>query len=191
MGLLSLICSAAWLIVTFTVSLLRLAEHLVLGKSGFITTVGEFLVFIMSPFFSKDTLDKLRDLFSWGGPSIVDGSKSDDRFLMPVFQRDDGMTVKLGYIVSRQKGGVMYAVKNIMIQADLGEVNLSLSPVELSDTSVEVKNEEMICGIDEVQPVKCNSMSVNVAMDGMEMVARSIVTSPKHVQVRILSVYHS
>ena len=191
MGFLGLICSAAWLIVTFTVSLLRLAEHLVLGKSGFITTVGEFLVLIMSPFFSKDTLDKLRDLFSWGGPSIVDGSISDDRFLMPVFQRDDGMTVKLGYIVSREKGGVMYAVKNIMIQADLGEVNLSLSPVEVNDTSVEVKNEEMICGIDEVQPVKCNSMSVNVAMDGMEMVARSIVTSPKHVQVRIFSVYFS
>ena len=137
----------------------------------------------MSPFFSKHTLDKLRDLFSWGGPKIVLGSKSFDRFLMPVFQRNDGLSVKLGYIVSREKGGVMYAVRNIMIQANSDEVTLTISPVEINGSSVELKNEEMVCDIDDVKFVNGKNSSVSVAMDGMEMVAKSIVSSPEHIQV--------
>jgi len=182
MGLLSFSCSAIWLIITLTVSLLQLAEHLVFGKSVFITSLGEFLVSIMSPFFSQHTLEKLRDLFTWGVPNIVLGSKSDDRFLMPVFQRNDGLTLKLGYIVSREQFGVTYAVKNIMIQANLNEVTLTISPVEINGSSVELKNEEMVCDIDDVQLVNCKNISTNVAMDGMEMVARSISSYPEHVQ---------
>jgi len=109
--------------------------------------------------------------------------KLDERFLMPVFQRKDGVTIKLGYIVSREKGGVMFAVRNIMIQqANLSEVTLTISPVEINGSSVELKNEEMVCGIDDVQLVNGKNISVNAAMDGMKMVARSIASSPEHVQ---------
>lgn len=183
MGLLSLVYSALWLSITFTVSILHLAEHLVLGqKSVIVTTIGEFLVAIMAPFFSRRTLENVRDVFRLGGPSVVFGSRGDDRFLMPVFQRSDGVTVKLGQIVTRNEDGLMYAVRNIMTREDLTEVTLTLSPVEIKEASVELMNEKMVCGIENVQAVKGKSVSLLAARDGMEMVARNIVTCPEHVQ---------
>jgi len=109
--------------------------------------------------------------------------RGDERFLMPVFQRKDGVTIKLGYIVSREKGGVMFAVRNIMIrQANLSEVTLTISPVEINGPSVELKNEEIVCDIDDVQLVNDKNISVNAAMYGMELVAKSIASCPVHVQ---------
>ena len=108
---------------------------------------------------------------------------------MPVFQRNDGVTLKLGYMVVREEEGVLYTIKNIMVRADLSEVTVTLSPVEVKDDEVvEIKNEEMVCSVQDVLTVKSNCVALGVARDGMEVVARSIASCPVHVQVIFLVV---
>jgi len=136
----------------------------------------------MAPFFSRHTLEKLRDILTFGGPSIVLGSKGDTMHLMPVYLRGDGVSLKLGSFVVRKIDGVLYTIKNIMVRADMEQVNITISPVDTKGNSTEVKNEETVCSVDAVEVVKGKSPDVVVARDGMDMVARGIVTSPPHVQ---------
>jgi len=183
MGLLSVLCSAIWLVFTILVSLTRLAEHLILGqKSSIVSSAGEFLLTVMAPFFSRHTLEKLRDILTFGGPSIVLGSKGDTMHLMPVYLRGDGATFKLGSFVVRKIDGVLYTIKSIMVRADMEQVNITISPVDTKGNTTEVKNEETVCSVEDVEVVKGKSPDVVVARDGMEMVARVIINSPQHVQ---------
>jgi len=180
MGLFSLLSSAAWLFITLTVSLIKLAEQLLGVKFSIVATFSEYLLSAMAPFISRQTFDRLRDVLSLRGPNIISGSKPDTIYLMPVFQRSDGVTLKLGYMVTREEEGVMFTIRNIMIRADLKEVTLTIIPVEVK--SLEPRNEEMVCGVDEVQAVKGKKVALVVARDGMDSVVRSIVNSPEHVQ---------
>ena len=184
MGLFSLLSSAAWLFITLIVTLIRLGEQLLGFKSGIVSTFSGYLVSAMVPFISRQTLDRLRDVLSFGGPKIISGSKADIIFLMPVFQRSDGVTLKLGYMVTREEDGVMFTIRNIMVRADLKEVTVTIIPVE--EKSLELRDEEMVCGIDEVQAVMGKNVVLDVARDGMDSVVRSIANSPENVQVLIL-----
>ena len=145
----------------------------------------------MAPLVSSQTLGRLKDILSWRSPSVLSGTKADTLYQMPVFQRNDGITLKLGYMVVREEKGVLYTIKNIMVGADLGEVTVTLSPVEVKDDEVvEVKNEEMVCSVEDVLTVKSNCVALEVARDGMEVVARSIASCPMHVQVIFSSSFH-
>ena len=101
--------------------------------------------------------------------------------MIPVFQRSDGVTLKIGYMVTREEDGVMLAIRNIMIRADLKGVTINIILVE--EKPLELSFEEMVCGIDEVQAVKGNNMVLVVARarDGMDLVVRSFANSPEHV----------
>jgi len=138
----------------------------------------------MAPLVSKQTLDRLKNILSLGGSTVITGSKGDTRHLMPVYQRSDGVTLKLGNMVVREEEGVVFTIRNIMVRADLSEVTITISPVDEKE-NVEVKNEEMVCGVEEVQAMKGKSVALQVARDGMESVARSIASSPEHVQKHI------
>ena len=78
----------------------------------------------------------------------------------------------------------MFTIRNIMVRADLKEVTVTIIPVE--EKSLELRDEEMVCGIDEVQAVMGKNVVLDVARDGMDSVVRSIANSPEHVQVLIL-----
>ena len=93
--------------------------------------------------------------------------------MIPVFQRSDGVTLKIGYMVTREEDGVMLTIRNIMIRADLKGVTINIILVE--EKPLELSFEEMVCGIDEVQAVKGNNMVLVVARarDGMDLVVRT------------------
>ena len=101
--------------------------------------------------------------------------------MIPVFQRSDGVTLKIGYMVTREEDGVMLTIRNIMIRADLKGVTINIILVE--EKPLELSFEEMVCGIDEVQAVKGNNMVLVVARarDGMDLAVRSFANSPEHV----------
>jgi len=183
MGLSGLLSSVAWLFLILAVSLIQLSEYLLGHKFTIVSSLSQFLVAVMAPLVSSQTLGRLKDILSWRSPSVLSGTKADTLYQMPVFQRNDGITLKLGYMVVREEKGVLYTIKNIMVRADLGEVTVTLSPVEVKDDEVvEVKNEEMVCSVEDVLTVKSNCVALEVARDGMEVVARSIASCPMHVQ---------
>jgi len=183
MGLSGLLSSVAWLFLILAVSLIQLSEYLLGHKFTIVSSLSQFLVAVMAPLVSSQTLERLKDILSWRSPSVISGTKADALYQMPVFQRNDGITLKLGYIVVRKETGVLYTIKNIMVRADLSEVTVTLSPVEVKDDKVvEMKNEEMVCPVDDVLPVKSKCVAMEVARDGMEVVARSIASCPVYVQ---------
>jgi hypothetical protein len=124
-------------------------------------------------------MDRLRQLL---GPRVEEGTKPESRYQLPVFQRRDGATIKLGYLVKHTAGGTdSYVVKQILVRADSGHTRLVLG--RLAEGGV--TEEEVECGVGEVSSVRGREAVPGLARDGMAAIARSIAAYPMGVQRRV------
>ena len=111
--------------------------------------------------------------------------------LLFFYQRSDGVTVKLGAVVTRSEdtagSSVMFNVKSILVQSDLQRVLALLIPSEClpQKSPGTMIAEEMSVDINEIIVVKDKSICPDIARNGMENVARSAHNCPFHVQVKI------
>lgn len=125
-------------------------------------------------------MERIRKFFS--RRDIWEGEKGDRLYQVPVYQREDGATVKLGSPVSRE-GGKVYHVKNILVRADLEKVHVVLVPLEVTrDKNLEQAEEEMMVEVGEVEISTEGSINVSLARDSMQTVAQTAAITPRHVQ---------
>jgi len=132
---------------------------------------------------SRPAMDKIRKFFRV--PAVRDGEKGDRLYQVPVYQREDGTTVKLGSCVSRHGAAQQnFHVKNILVRADLEKVHLVLLPLEVvaRDKHLDQAQEEMMVDVGDVELCKERSLSVSLARDSMKTVAETAALSPLHVQ---------
>ena len=105
---------------------------------------------------------------------------------MPVYQRRDGATIKLGYLVKRTNGDqTAFAVKQILTRKDLATVTLTLVPYQiLMKTGAPI---EKTCRVEDVSCVRGRHMEavVEMARDGMASIAASISSYPVAVQRQV------
>ena len=105
---------------------------------------------------------------------------------MPVYQRRDGATIKLGYLVKRTNGDqTAFAVKQILTRKDLATVTLTLVPYQIMmKTGVLI---EKTCRVEDVSCVRGRHMEavVEMARDGMASIAASISSYPVTVQRQV------
>ena len=89
---------------------------------------------------------------------------------MPVYQRRDGATIKLGYLVKRTNGDqTAFAVKQILTRKDLATVTLTLVPYQiLMKTGAPI---EKRCRVEDVSCVRGRHMEAVVEMASAEAVA--------------------
>ena len=105
---------------------------------------------------------------------------------MPVYQRRDGATIKLGYLVKRTNGDqTAFVVKQILTKRDMAAVTLTLVPYQILMKTGE--QYEKICRVDDVSCVRGRHMEAVVAMarDGMASIAASIPSYPVPVQRQV------
>ena len=138
---------------------------------------------------TQSEMEKLKKFFR--AKIAKDGEKGDKLHHVPVYQRDDGSTIKLGLLVTRtgeEKPTRTYHVKNILVREDLTTVHVVLAPIEVvaRDRNLEHAEEEMMVTVQEIEISKERSISVGLARDGMKIVAETANTSPLHVQVRLV-----
>ena len=138
---------------------------------------------------TQSEMEKLKKFFR--AKIAKDGEKGDKLHHVPVYQRDDGSTIKLGLLVTRigeEKPTRAYHVKNILVREDLTTVHVVLAPIEVvaRDRNLEHAEEEMMVTVQEIEISKERSISVGLARDGMKIVAETANTSPLHVQVRLV-----
>ena len=128
-------------------------------------------------------MERIRRFFS--RKDIWEGEKGDRLYQVPVYQRADGATVKLGSPVTRE-GGRLYHVKNILVRADLEKVHVVLTPVEVvtRDKNLEQAEEEMMVEVGDIEISTEGSINVSLARDSMQTVAQTASITPRHVQVR-------
>ena len=105
---------------------------------------------------------------------------------MPVYQRRDGATIKLGYLVKRTNGDqTAFAVKQILTRKDLATVTLTLVPYQiLMKTGAPI---EKTCRVEDVSCVRGRRLEAVVAMarDGMADIAASISSYPVAIQRQV------
>ena len=96
-------------------------------------------------------------------------------YRLPVYQRRDGFSVRVGCLVVQQTGGKLYTVRDILVRADMAAVSLVLSPAEVREAGrlVTVLDEETVCTVEEVQPAEENCLALTVARNSLDMLARS------------------
>ena len=165
---------------------------------GWINTVSKFLPVPVpavltraGPAKSQPEMEKIKKFFR--SNFVKDGEKGDALHHVPVYQREDGSTIKLGLLVARigEGNNKSYHVKNILVRDDLAKVHVVLTPLEVvaRDRNLEDAVEEMMVNIQEIEISKERSISVGLARDGMKVVAETANSSPIHVQVRsVLSI---
>ena len=137
---------------------------------------------------TKPEMEKIKKFFRIN--FAKEGEKGDTLHHVPVYQRDDGATIKLGLLVTRIGGenNKSYHVKNILVREDLAKVQVVLAPQEVvaRDRNLEHAEEELMVNVQEIEVSKEKSISVSLARDGMKVVAETANSSPLHVQVRSL-----
>ena len=136
------------------------------------------------------TMEKLRKLFKLDKEKVTLGVKSSSLFPIPVYQRSDGVTIKLGsYVLRRnEESKIEYNVKNILVQADLTNVYVVLIPTDCSnegDKSRGEVDEEMTVNVRNIEELRSKGICPIVARDGMEAVANTATKCPFHVQVSL------
>ena len=156
---------------------------------AWISTVCKFLpvpVSVLLPAKTQPEMEKIKNFFR--SRIAKDGEKGNKLHHVPVYQREDGSTIKLGCLVVRsgEENKKSYHVKNILVREDLATVHVVLTPVEVvaRDRNLEHAEEEMMVNIQEIEISKERSISVGLARDGMKIVAETANTCPLHVQVR-------
>ena len=175
-------CQLVFLIAQFWVSLVE----------GWINTVSKFLPIPVTALKqsgaakTQPDMEKIKNFFL--SKFATDGEKGDALHHVPVYQRSDGSTIKLGLLVARsgEENNQSYHVKNILVREDLAQVHVVLAPIEVvaRDRNLEHAEEEMMVNVQEIEISKERSISVGLARDGMKVVAETANSSPLHVQVR-------
>ena len=141
--------------------------------------------------FSKETMEKLKKLFSFNCRKVTEGEKSCHLYSIPVFQRSDGLTVKLGaHVVRRDDASAnLYNVKKIVVRADLEKVLVILVPSECGAVIVKEKAinnrvvEEVTVSIEDIFIVQEKGICSDIARNGMDSVSKSAKAAPYHIQV--------
>ena len=141
------------------------------------------------------TMEKLRKLFKLDKEKVTLGVKSSSLFPIPVYQRSDGVTIKLGSFVLRrnEESKIEYNVKNILVQADLTNVYVVLIPANCNggEKSTGEVNEEMTVNVRNIEELRSKGICPIVARDGMEAVAIAATKCPFHVQVSLNHIHIS
>ena len=142
------------------------------------------------------TMEKLRKLFKLDKEKVTLGVKSSSLFPIPVYQRSDGVTIKLGsYVLRRnEESKIEYNVKNILVQADLTNVYVVLIPTDCSnegDKSRGEVDEEMTVNVRNIEELRSKGICPIVARDGMEAVAIAATKCPFHIQVSLNHIHIS
>lgn len=165
--------------INFIVSFINLLEYILGIKFSINPSLGQAVVTSMT-----GMLDKLKEFLNAGIASVNFRIKSSDVFQVPVFQRIDGVTLRLGYmVVKEEEEEMIFTIQKIMVKNDLNEVNLTLVPIQLRiDKSVILEKDEIVCGVDNVKVVKGTNFVEEVARNGLEAVARTITRYPLQVQ---------
>ena len=109
-----------------------------------------------------------------------------EEYLLPVYQRRDGATIKLGYLVKRTNGDqTAFVVKQILTKKDMATVTLTLVPYQMAMKT----GEQLIiaCRVEEVSCVRGRRLEAVVAMarDGMADIAASISSYPVAMQRQV------
>ena len=109
-----------------------------------------------------------------------------EEYLLPVYQRRDGATIKLGYLVKRTNGDqTAFVVKQILTKKDMATVTLTLVPYQMAMKT----GEQLIiaCRVEEVSCVRGRRLEAVVAMarDGMADIAASIPSYPVAMQRQV------
>lgn len=116
------------------------------------------------------------------GPRVEEGTKPELLYRLPVYQRADGATIKLGYLVKMTRGGTdSYVVKRILARVESESVTLGLGLV----TDEGVLEEEVECSVEGVSCVRGRQAVLGLARDGMADIAATIVTYPMHMQRQV------
>ena len=135
------------------------------------------------------TMEKLKNLFKMEKEKVTMGIKSSSLIPIPVYQRSDGVTIKLGSVVLRrnEESKIEYNVQNILVQADLANVFVVLIPTDCNEggKSTGKVNEEMTVNVENVDELRIKGICPIVARDGMEAVANTASKCPFHVQVSL------
>ena len=141
------------------------------------------------------TMEKLRNLFKMEKEKVTMGIKSSSLIPIPVYQRSDGVTIKLGSFVLRrnEESKIEYNVKNILVQADLTNVYVVLIPANCNggEKSTGEVNEEMTVNVRNIEELRSKGICPIVARDGMEAVAIAATKCPFHVQVSLNHIHIS
>jgi len=119
-------------------------------------------------------------------PRVEEGVKVEEQYLLPVYQRRDGATIKLGYLVKRTNGDqTAFVVKQILTKRDMATVTLTLVPYQILMKTGE--QYEKTCRVEDVSCVRGRHMEAVVAMarDGMASIAASIPSYPLPVQRQV------
>ena len=141
------------------------------------------------------TMEKLKNLFKMEKEKVTMGIKSSSLIPIPVYQRSDGVTIKLGSFVLRrnEESKIEYNVKNILVQADLTNVYVVLIPANCNggEKSTGEVNEEMTVNVRNIEELRSKGICPIVARDGMEAVAIAATKCPFHVQVSLNHIHIS
>jgi len=138
-------------------------------------------------------MEKLKKLLKINAGKVSVGDKGDELYQIPVYQRSDGLTIRLGSyanLINNEEESSTFNVKNILVTADLEEVFAVLVPSDcISSLNVKSKDvgkepiiEEMTVQINEIVHVRNTGVCTEVARNGMEAVAASVKSCPFQVQ---------
>ena len=104
------------------------------------------------------TMEKLKNLFKMEKEKVTMGIKSSSLIPIPVYQRSDGVTIKLGSVVLRrnEESKIEYNVQNILVQADLANVFVVLIPTDCNEggKSTGKVHAEMTVNVENVDELK-------------------------------------
>jgi len=157
-----------------------------------ILLLSDFSLFFVE--LSLINMEKLRKLFKFNNAEkVADGEKGSELYHIPVYQRSDGLTIRLGSyvtLITSEEVSTTFNVKNILVRADLGEVFAVLIPSDCivsinprsKDSGKEATIEEITVQINEIIHVRNTGVCTEVARNGMDAVATSAKNSPLQVQ---------
>ena len=145
---------------------------------------------------SNSNMDKLRKFFKTSKNNVTEGEKVTKLFDIPVYQRCDGTTIKLGAFVTRKDDESTskinsFNVKRIAVKADLSKTVVILVPAECGGPGHKKQKpannnmvvEEITIDVNDVTPMKDKGVCPDIARNGMEIVSRSSVNYSYHIQV--------
>ena len=180
-------CTLMGAVSDLVVALLALvfssAEAVTSIVTSVIHSLGTSVLQVLQPFTKSIAMPSMLKRLLWlFQPKVQEGTAPEKVFQLPVFQRRDGATIKLGYLVKRTAGGEdSWVVKGILVKSFLGQVTLKLGL--LKDGSV--MEEELECGVEEVSCVAGRQVVLGLARDGMADIAASIARYPEWAQRQV------
>ena len=141
-------------------------------------------------------MEKLKNFFKTKS-SVTEGGKVTKLYDIPVYQRSDGATIKLGAFITRNDKEAssknnIFNVKRIAVRADLRKTFVIIVPTECGGSGQDKGEkqatnkvvEEITLDVNKVTLRKDKGVCPDTARNGMELVSRSAASYPFHIQVR-------